>query len=223
MSRFLILLVVVFTFIKCQKATDFEQEEKYQFNVDITTEYNSEEIKKGDTIWFESKTNGMFVDIKSKEHIYFGEAIITVNLLIRSWNIQNQNNQYSKYKVLLRTPTRYITYTDKATMLGLFYYKDMGQYSMKFGVVFDTVGVYSIDADYLQFKNYHTNEIVKLGGEGIMKFNDLEDGYKEAYIYARMKKNNIDVYNSLTEDDKNTFNIIDDNNKLKYFFIKVVE
>jgi hypothetical protein len=210
-------------FVRCQKDDSVDKEEPNSFNIDITTGYKSDTIQVGDTIWFESKTNGMLIDINTQDRVYFGEAILTVNLLVRSWNIQNQGTQQEKYNVILKSPTQYITYTTNTTMIGVYYYKNAGYYLMRFGVVFYSPGTYSIDGDYLKFKNYHTNEYVKLGGDGIMKFNDFEGAYKEAYLYPEMKQNNTNLEYDLTEEDKSLFHLVDDANKSKYFFINVIK
>lgn len=222
--RILVLSFIGLVFTQCQKDEDLGDNEIYSFTTNVSVNYNTDTISQGDTLWFESEIVGYLVDSATQKNIYFGDANINLNLLVRSWNIENQIYQPDYYNFKFSTYIGYISYTDKATLLSLYYYSKEGKYLMKFGVVFNSPGIYSIDGDYMKFENYFTNETEYFGG-GTMSFQNLDYQTRGAYIKANLiaDNRNMHLYNELSDDEKNSFQVVDDSNQSKYFFIKVNE
>ena len=221
MHKIIIIPLFVALFVQC-KNDEPENEDIYNLKTVITTDYNSDTISIGDTLWFESEVVGFLVDSATQKNIYFGEALLNINVLIRAWNIDNQEYQPDCYSFDLRTYAGYISYTKKTTMLNVYYYLKEGKYLMKFGVVFNKPGIYSIDGDYLAFKNYYNNEIINFGG-GVIKYYNLDNEYKEAYLYSvlNVDNRNLNLYNNLSKEDKESFQDVNEVNESRYFFIKV--
>jgi len=222
--KILVVTVVSLLFIQCQSDEELGGTEFYNFATDLVVNYDTDTISMGDTLWFESEIVGFLVDSATQENIYFGNASINLNILVRAWNIENQNYQPDNYNFDYRTYISYESYTEKATMLGLYYYSYEGKYLLKFGVIFNKPGIYSIDGDYLEFKNYYNNNIEYFGG-GIMSFQDLNFQDKVAYIKCQIitDNRNMHLYNGLSNQDIKSFQSVTEINENKYFFIKVNE
>ncbi len=225
MHKLLIIMAFGLLFIQCQKEEDLGSPEIYNFKTTINTDYNADTISIGDTIWFDSKIVSFLVDSATNKSIYFGNARININMLVRAWNVENQTfeSKYCNFD-FKKNYSSFISQTSKATMVGLYYYADAGKYLLKFGVIFNKSGIYSIDADYLKFKSYYNNNIVYFGG-GYMQFYNTDNKYREAYLSAEItaENQNIHLYNELSDEDKASFQVVNDDNQSKYFFIKVNE
>lgn len=224
MHKLLIIPIIFLLFSQCQKEEDLGDIDIYNLKTEINIDYNSDTISIGDTLWIESEVVAFLVDSATQKNIYFSDAFLNINLLVRAWNIENQTYQPDNYSFKLESYTSYISYTNKTTILGLYYYSNKGKYLMKFGIIFHNPGTYSIDGDYLQFKNYYNNETINLGG-GFIKYYDLSYEYKEAYLYSEIisENRNIHLYNNLTNIDKESFQTINEINQSKYFFVKVIK
>lgn len=222
MYKILIVPFIILLFIQCQSDENLETGEIYNLKTEITTDYDSDTISVGDTLWFESEVVGFLVDSATNKNIYFSDALLNINLLVRAWNVENQEYQPDNYSVSFRTYASYLSYTNKTTMIGLYYYSELGKYLMKFGIVFNTPGTYSVDGDYLEFKNYYNNEIINFGG-GLVQYYTLDNEYREAYLYSEfnIEDRNMHLYNNLTDVDKESFQVVNEKNQSKYFFIKV--
>jgi len=210
-------------FVRCVPDDEIEAVKIYNFETEIEVNYNSDTIGLGDTIWFYSEVYGSLKDSASQKNIFITEAIININLFIRSWSIENQDYQPDNFNVVYKNRAQigYIGHTPKAGMLGLYYSSNKGLYELSFGVVFKKTGIYSIDADYLSFSNYYSNNFTELGG-GYMQLYDINDTYAEANIKSVFTGNrNIHIYEGLSDNEKQAFRVVNDQNESKYFFIKV--
>ncbi len=225
MYKLLIIAAFGLIFIQCQKEEELGAVEVYKFKTTIKTDYSTDTISIGDTLWFYSEIIGFLVDSATKESIYFNEARININMLVRAWNVENQNfeSDYCSFD-FKDNYSSFISKTVKTTMVGLYYYAHEGKYLLRFGVTFNTQGIYSIDADYLKFKSYYNNSTVYFGG-GYMQFYNTNNEYKEAHLSADIvaDNQNIHLYNELSDEDKASFHEVNDGNKSKYFFIEVNE
>jgi len=223
--KFLSSIVIFgFLFVQCKLDNELDPIVYYDFITEVSTVYNTDTISMGDTLWFKSEISGFLVDTASNKTIHFKDATIKQDLMVRTWNIENQNYQPDNASIEFRTYASYISYTEKVTMIGMYYYTSAGKYLMKFGVVFHKPGIYSVDADYLKFHNYYNNSEQYFGG-GRMDFLNLNNESKGAYLHAEIVSdtNNIHLYNNLSESDKTSFQVVDGTNQSKYFFIKVNE
>ncbi|MDA3893782.1 MAG: hypothetical protein PF517_19130 [Salinivirgaceae bacterium] len=218
-----LIIVIGLIFVQCDKNSEV-QTEFYNFSTELNVEYNSDTISIGDTLWFESEIQGFLKDSASKSNIHFRAASINLNMVVRSWNIVNQKKQPSHYDFVFKSAVDHMTFTDKATILGLYYIEYESVYTLRFGIVFNSPGVYSIDSDYLRMKNYFSNNIEYLGG-GLVEMNDMNDDYQAGSLKSDMvvENRNLHLYSDLSDEDRNSFHEVNSENELKYFFIKVNE
>lgn len=132
-----------------------------------------------------------------------------------------QNDHYS---LVLKTPSKYVSYTKNAALLGLEFDSEQNKYRLNVGVVFDVPGIYSIDFDYLEVVNPDNNQPEYYGG-GIIQFIDVNSEYQEGYLIGQIneQKTNYNYYEGLSDDEKAKFQVVDSSNKEKYYFLKVEE
>jgi hypothetical protein len=218
------LAVSSLLFMQCQLDEPLEPLEYYNFKTDLTVKYNTDTISIGDTLWLEGEIGSFLVDSATNKNIHFNSALINLNLMLRAWNADVGNYQPENASIEFITYAGYLSYTDNVTMIGLYYKAKDGKYFLKFGIVFNTQGIYSIDSDYLKFHNYYNNSYQYFGG-GLMEFNTLQNETRGAYLKTEMKvdNNNMHLYNELSEIEKDAFQVVNDSNQSKYYFIKVNE
>jgi len=226
MNMYKILLIAVFglLFIQCQKDEELSAVKYYNFEPILAIDYAVDTISMGDTLWINSEIGDFLIDSATQKKIYFNSARIIINMMIRSWNVENQTDQPSNYDFDFGTYASYFSYASKATLVGVYYHSSNDKVVMKCGIAFNTPGTFSIDSDYLNFHNYN-NATEQYYGGGIMEFYNLQKEYKAAYLKAKIQaeNHNIHLYNALSDTDKKSFQRVDEGNQSKYFFIKVNE
>ena len=79
MYKLIIISLFVALFVQC-KNDEPENEDIYNLKTEITTDYNSDTISIGDTLWFESEVVGFLVDSATQKNIYFGEALLNISV-----------------------------------------------------------------------------------------------------------------------------------------------
>jgi hypothetical protein len=223
MKNSIIILLTVVLLFGCKKDKEIEIQ-TYNFNININIDYKYDTIVIGDTIWITSEVYKSLTDIPSGEIIYFGDALINNNIIVRSWSIENQEYQTGNIDFHLKTYIPYLTYTNNATIIGMLYYFSKDKYYFSLGIIFNKQGIYSIDGDFLNFKNYYTDELVTFGG-GYMQFYDINENYREATLHSVIvaDNRNINLYNQLSNEEKNIFDPVNSENQNKYFFINVID
>ncbi len=223
MRYFVIILLFAVLFSGCESNEEIEMQ-TYNFNVNIDIDYKYDTISVGDTIWVTSEIYKSLTDLNSGEIVYFGDALINNNIIVRSWSIDNQEYQPSNINFNFKTYAPYLSYTNNAALVRLLYSLSKDKYHFNMGVVFNKSGIYSIDCDFLNFKNYYSNETVTFGG-GYMQFYDINEKYNEAILHSAIntENRNIDLYNQLSKEEKDIFDPINNENQSKYFFIKVID
>ncbi len=222
--RIFIGLISILVFVQCQNNLDLGTTEYDHLITEISVDCSTDTISVGDTIWFESTANGFLKDSATRNNVYFLNALLNIKIQVRSWNKENQDSIYDFCNFEVPGYSNFIASTEKSKMIGLYYTSNGSNNTLKFGVVFNTPGVYSIDSDYLKFKNYFSDSDEYYGG-GIIQYEDIQNNYQEAYIIAEMSTDNrnLHLYEGLSESDKESFQVVDEKNQNKYFFIKVID
>lgn len=225
MNVFLKLSLVFFAsflFLQCQKEEDLGSSNHSTFETKLLVVNNLAEIFLNDTLWVTSEVVGYLVDSTTKTNVFFSEAILIQNLIIRSWNSENQDYQPNNYSFVFETYCTQLSQTSEASLARFVYEENNSKYQLKVGLLFKKPGIYSIDADKLLLK---TSDQTQYFGGGVIGYNDLAGNYYEGYLSAAFEneETNYELYQNLTDAEKSVFQPVSDSNKQKYYFIHVLD
>ncbi len=220
--KFGLVFFAGFLFWQCQKDEDLGSSVHSTFETKLLVANDLSELFLTDTLWVSSEVVGYLVDSVTKTNVFFSEAILIQNLIIRSWNSENQVYQPNNYSFIFETYCNQLSQTSEASMARFIYEENNNKYKLKVGLLFKKAGVYSIDADKLILK---TSDQTQYFGGGVVGYNDLDGNYHEGYLSATFEneETNYELYQNLTEFEKAVFQPVSDFNKQKYYFIHVLD
>lgn len=220
----LIVIAVLFMFWGCEKDQGLDDFQVHYFKVGYQFDLPDNNVAVDDTVWVKSTIEGNLIDTVTNEKVFFTDAYLMINMIIRDWESNDTLSQNDNYSILLNTPSKYASYTKNAALLGLEYNKEKDVYLLNIGVVFHSPGIYSIDFDYLEVVNPDNQQAEYFGG-GIIQFVDSDLVYNEGYLIGEVdeENRNLDLYNGLLPESKSKFQKVNQDNNDKYFFINIEE
>lgn len=227
MKQTIYLAFYTFSFLliyACAKDDDFSIEPLYNFETSAIVEPTNESILIDDTLWISAMIDGEIKELESNEMVSFNEANILSNYIVKSWELGDYSFNDGAYNFKFVSSAQYTTELGDATMIGLNYDNEDGIYQLKFGIVFNQPGIYSIDTDLIAYQYPSDNEPSYYGGGNIELYTN-DGGFKYGSLFTdfEVANNNISLYNQLTETQKAKFEKIADRNQEKYFFIRAVK
>lgn len=214
---------VLLVFFGCTKNSEPETVVS-KFESTVVVNYNSDTVRIGDTIWVESTIQGYLFDSVLNRNVHFKKAHIYLNMVLRSWNLEFSEIDDDLYGFDFETYVDYKTMVGNATILGFYYKEEEGKFKIKYGIIFNKKGTFSIDTDNLVLHNYFTDSELYYGS-GHVELEDIVGEYKSGYLSCNIEveSRNMHLYNELSNNEKALFDPIEESNNEKYFFVKVLE
>ncbi len=221
--KVLLSLIILSVFWSCQEDESLDTNtNNYTFAPTFTIENNSTNVNCFDTVWINSTIPGYLYDEVTNEKVYFLDAIIYLNFMVRAWSGQANPIVTNSVGLVYETYSPYNVLVEHLSMSGVWYeYKDTA-FRTRIGVIFYEPGVYSLDFDNTLVFNHNTNTYETYGG-GRISFYDVDWVEHSGYVYPNFGGSaNIEAYKTLTLTEQQRFNPIDSANMNKYFFINAL-
>ncbi len=220
---FFTAIILMAISISCTKESNLENVYNYTFEPVFTTNNTTNQLNIGDTIWLKSIVPGYLTETETNQKIYFLDAYMTINPVIRAWSLNLPTNQNQNYSITYIDTCLYQIITQNAIMSVIEYSYKNPNFELTFGVTFHKPGIYSIDFDYLKHTNYTLNTDENYGG-GYIKFKDIDMIEQNGYLNPIIETNNsTNYYNELSETEKTNFQQVTQQNQNKYLFIKITD